>query len=319
MVSLLALDLGLAGRPLAASLRPPPGTDLARRAHRPPPAIHASLGHPARRYRVLYTPDSYFMLQNAGLLHGYDNLRAYSPVLLRRTWDLLSLADHGHFARWWRLPVDHNHNFLRNVHSPIARLLGVKWVLSHDRGGRPGVRRDLRWRVRTQPQPLPRAFLVHRTRLATTSRRAEQVLRRLHPDQEAVVASRAGLLPRPTHPPSPTATDGQGENVQILVRSPCTGEARMAVTAHAPALLVFTEAYYPGWRARIDGRPAPVVRTDHALLGVVVPAGTHRVQLTFHPRSLRVGAVVSGVTLGVLLLLLLLLSLKQFRSIATPM
>ncbi len=50
--------------------------------------------------------------------------------------------------------------------------------------------------------------------------------------------------------------------------------------------LVLADTYYPGWVARIDGRPAPIVRTNHAFRGVIVPAGTSSVFFSYEPRLL---------------------------------
>lgn len=54
-------------------------------------------------------------------------------------------------------------------------------------------------------------------------------------------------------------------------------------------LIVLSEAFHPGWRARVDGRPAQVVRADHTFIGVRVPPGTRRVEVRFEPFSFRIG------------------------------
>ncbi len=68
----------------------------------------------------------------------------------------------------------------------------------------------------------------------------------------------------------------------------------------SPALLVTSDAWYPGWTATVDGAPADVVRADYALRGVKVPAGEHTVTFVYRPRSVYLGATVSlvaGLTL----------------------
>src|SRR5262249_44527968 len=45
--------------------------------------------------------------------------------------------------------------------------------------------------------------------------------------------------------------------------------------------LVLNLPYHRGWTALIDGHPQAVERTDYALSGIAVPAGTHRVNVTF--------------------------------------
>ena len=60
-------------------------------------------------------------------------------------------------------------------------------------------------------------------------------------------------------------------------------------TASRPALMVLADNYYTGWKATVDGRETPIIRTNHTLRGVVVPAGTHAVEFTFHPDDLYTG------------------------------
>jgi uncharacterized membrane protein YfhO len=64
---------------------------------------------------------------------------------------------------------------------------------------------------------------------------------------------------------------------------------RVEVRAEGPGLLVVAQGYDPGWSARVDGRPATVVRVDHAQLGVVLPAGLHHVALRYRARGLVAG------------------------------
>jgi uncharacterized membrane protein YfhO len=69
------------------------------------------------------------------------------------------------------------------------------------------------------------------------------------------------------------------------------------VTSQGGGFLVLSENAYPGWRARIDGTEAPIYPADITLQGVVVPAGTHRVDFTLESRSLGWGLVTSGVSI----------------------
>jgi uncharacterized membrane protein YfhO len=60
---------------------------------------------------------------------------------------------------------------------------------------------------------------------------------------------------------------------------------------------VVSDSYYPGWRAAVDGRPVPLLRTNVLLRGVPVPAGRHQVRLWFAPLSVRLGFALSALTL----------------------
>lgn len=62
------------------------------------------------------------------------------------------------------------------------------------------------------------------------------------------------------------------------------------VEAETPATLVLSDAWHPDWRARLDGRPAPIRRSDGVFRAVDVPAGRHRIEMAFAPRPLALGA-----------------------------
>ena len=63
-------------------------------------------------------------------------------------------------------------------------------------------------------------------------------------------------------------------------------------------MLVLTDVQFPGWKATVDGRPADIERVDYLLRGVMVPEGTHRVELRYEPLSWRLGWITSGVALA---------------------
>jgi hypothetical protein len=65
----------------------------------------------------------------------------------------------------------------------------------------------------------------------------------------------------------------------------------------APAVLVVSQTFYPGWIAMIDGKESPVFPVDMALTGISLPAGTHEVLLKFRPRSFQLGAALSMMSL----------------------
>lgn len=77
---------------------------------------------------------------------------------------------------------------------------------------------------------------------------------------------------------------------------------RIDLRAEGPGFLVVTEGWDPGWRARVDGVPAPLLRTNAIHMGVVLEAGTHRVELLHYPRGLTAGLVLAGLAgAGILL------------------
>jgi uncharacterized membrane protein YfhO len=63
--------------------------------------------------------------------------------------------------------------------------------------------------------------------------------------------------------------------------------------AERRSLLVLTDTWFPGWKATVDGREVPIERVDYLIRGVPVPAGSHRVEFSYQPRSWTFGWVIS--------------------------
>ena len=72
----------------------------------------------------------------------------------------------------------------------------------------------------------------------------------------------------------------------------------LAKPAPAGSALVGSANYYPGWVALVDGKPAPVVRAEYSLIGVVLPAGARRVELTFTSPAYKRGKTLTLLALG---------------------
>jgi hypothetical protein len=76
-------------------------------------------------------------------------------------------------------------------------------------------------------------------------------------------------------------------------------EAQMACSG----MVVVSQTYFPGWEARVDGHQTHLYEAYGALQGLVVPSGTHEVELVYRPRSVYSGAGLSIVGLIASLLL----------------
>jgi hypothetical protein len=64
-------------------------------------------------------------------------------------------------------------------------------------------------------------------------------------------------------------------------------------SSQGPGLLVLSDNWYPGWKAKVDGEPVDVERVDYLLRGVPLAGGSHTVELTYEPLSWRVGWIVT--------------------------
>lgn len=70
---------------------------------------------------------------------------------------------------------------------------------------------------------------------------------------------------------------------------------------------VFSEIYYPaGWDAFIDGKPVDIIRTNYALRGFKIPAGDHKIEMKFYPKTFFTGLKIASTSSTLLLILVLL-------------
>lgn len=70
-------------------------------------------------------------------------------------------------------------------------------------------------------------------------------------------------------------------------------------------IVVFSEIYYPGWKAEVDGKPVEVARVNYVLRAIRVEPGTHQVRLSFFPESVNRTETVAYIAMALFLLALL--------------
>ena len=176
------------------------------------------------------------------------------------------------------------------------QLLNVHYVLSDRDLAGPGLARVFpaaqpaqgEVRAYAMGDPFPRAWVVHAVEVIPDDQVA---LARLSTD--AFDVRRAALVAEPLDL-ALGAASAQPSSARIIAYGP--HEITLEVDAAGDGLLVLSEVYYPGWRASLDGQPAPLVRADYLLRGVPVPAGRHTVRVWYAPPSVRAGLVISGLT-----------------------
>jgi hypothetical protein len=196
---------------------------------------------------------------------------------------------------------------VKHATQPSARLLGMlnaRWML------RAQLPADADWRpVPGQPNLyenarfLPRAFVVGEARRVTP----EAVLVQLPEIDPATSALVVEALPGEL-----TQPETSGPVVAFEYHSPQA--ISVQVNRTAPGLLVVSMAWAPGWQATVDGAPAMVYRTNHALLGVYLPAGEHTVALDYSPRGWQWGWPISVLTLVGLMLSGVVVPIIQRRA-----
>jgi hypothetical protein len=124
-------------------------------------------------------------------------------------------------------------------------------------------------------------------------------------------AARQALLSRPLHgplilegpalPPCSSVASSPAPLIQPLdsgydLRNPSYAAAVVETTR--PGWLVLADVWYPGWQARIDGVPVPMLHADLAFRAVHVEAGRHTVEYLYWPVPFYLGAGLSLASLA---------------------
>lgn len=121
-------------------------------------------------------------------------------------------------------------------------------------------------------------------------------------ENAAVAAmSRPGFDPtRQAVVETPTALpDSSGAPTAAPIERYDDNRVTIATSTARPGLLVLADAYYPGWQAKVDGKPAAIYPVDVAFRGVPVPAGAHVVTMEYRPQSFTISLL--GVPAGLVL------------------
>jgi uncharacterized membrane protein YfhO len=143
------------------------------------------------------------------------------------------------------------------------------------------------------------AWFVHDYRIVNNADEEMAALEGLKPESTAVIDKRyEPMLASFTKTPSP------GGSINLISYSPnhLVYESKNSQEGMA----VFSEIYYDkGWKAFIDGKETPHFRADFILRGMIIPAGDHKLEFKFKPRSYFAGQNVSLAASLILILMVI--------------
>jgi hypothetical protein len=228
-----------------------------------------------------------FLWSNSGPVINLPDANGCDPLAPERTIDArLAFATGPRWGTCYQV---------ENPRSPMLSLMNVRALLSLTDLDAPNLRLASQtggYKIYENTAVLERFFFVQRVRPVETLAQAAAIVQspEFHPSEEAIVEAPGERFDAPAP-----------EQATVRVISYAPSAIRLETTASAPAFLVATESYYPGWAASIDGNPARLYPTDAAFRGLSIPAGTHTVDFRFVPRTLYRSAVISAVALAALL------------------
>lgn len=234
---------------------------------------------------------------NLGGVYGWREISGYNAMNPRRV--SLLITDPAHLGiRGNECPP-----FTASFSGPVPRVLNLGYVMrapeeaSPGPGWHPAYRGPdaTIWSPATAP---PRTWMVFQARTA--------------PDEAAELAlTKSGVI-NPTREvllPSGSTIGPETRRAQMSGQARLTVDEPSRVTidcdAESEGWLVLADAWAPGWRVDLDGLRARLLRADGAIRAVRVSAGRHTVQFQYDPLSFKAGLLISGLSLGLAMILAL--------------
>ena len=113
----------------------------------------------------------------------------------------------------------------------------------------------------------------------------------------------------------PSGDPGPPARIEIARLIP--GRYEFTVENHGPVVVRVAEKFDPGWKATVDGKPAPVIRCDYMFQALALEeAGTHAVVLKYAPSSFPILLQGSGVICGLAAALSLVVPPRRRAEVA---
>lgn len=209
---------------------------------------------------------------------GFDSYAALDPA--SRVFDVLAV-------RYLLLP----RTYLNPALAKAAPLLtaGDRWRHCADLGT---------VAIYENPRALPRAWLTAEAVCLSPDQVRQTIRQGRLPDGRLFDPRRTALVEEPV------SFAGGGSEGRVEVIEAADGRVEVVAESAAPAFLVLSDTWYPGWQVEVNGRPATIARTNYVLRGVLLPGGRSRVVFTFRPQSFHLGVGITGLSVLVVLGLL---------------
>ncbi|HET7087200.1 MAG TPA: YfhO family protein [Anaerolineae bacterium] len=158
---------------------------------------------------------------------------------------------------------------------------------------------------------LPRAFVVPNSVSAASDDEALALMQNPDFDPSKTVVIHEAMPPATRGELQITNYELRFTNYESRFTDYAPEHIEMEVKADGDGYLVLTDAWYPGWIATVDGEAVDILRADIAFRAVPIEAGEHRVEFRYEPQAFRVGALISG---GALMLVVAALAAARING-----
>lgn len=182
---------------------------------------------------------------------------------------------------------------------PVLNMLNTRYFIFPLQGGQTMPMQN--------PYTMGNAWFVDEVQYVNNANEEIDALHHINPAKVAVIDKKFSEQVKQTAVPDTMSS------IKLTAYEP--NGLKYEVDSKTGGTVVFSEIYYPGWQAYIDGVEAPLGRANYILRAMNVPAGKHVVEFKFDPKSLHATETVAFIALGVLALVLLLFIFMQVRRL----
>lgn len=196
--------------------------------------------------------------ENTASFFGLRIIDGYNPLMLKNTEDLKKLPQ-----------------------ETLVHLLAVRGiVVGRDAGEQKGFTHQTLGSLHLYQMDPPADFVMAPSQIRVVGDDAKQLETMkdpaFHPGETAILSAD---LPSDLK----SQLSGQKATLQYKLLSEDPNHEVFHVDLDKNSLVVFSEINFPGWKARVDGKPQALFTADHALRSLVLTAGSHEVELIFEP------------------------------------
>ena len=253
-------------------------------------------------YRVLNLARNTFNENETAYYH--KSIGGYHPAKLGRYNDLINYCITPERERIIRTVEAQQGNMMElNYDSicPVLNMLNMKYVIFPVGGGQ-----EVAY---LNPAAYGNAWFVQKIQFVKSSNEELQVLKTIDPRTVAVANEEyKDVLAGPL--------SGSVIDTASVVRlvSYEANELKYEVESPTGGIVVFSEVFYPGWKATLDDQPLSLARANYVLRAAYVPAGHHVIHMEFKPASVSTTETIAYVALALLLVALVYLVIHSIRS-----
>lgn len=240
-------------------------------------------------YRVLNLASNTFNENNTAYWH--KSIGGYHAAKLRRYQEMIEEHISPEMNTLFKVVSEAGGDMTKVDASlfPVLNMLNTRYFIFPLQGGKTV--------PMLNPYTLGNAWFVDKVEYVNSANEEIEALHHVNPAEVAVVDKKFSEQIKQT------ATSDSLRSIMLTAYEP--NDLKYEVNSQKGGVVVFSEIYYPGWQAYIDGVEVPHGRANYVLRAMNVPAGKHTVEFKFDPRSLHVTETIAFVALGLLVLVLI--------------